>query len=34
MKKIYFTITGIWFYYGSEIFHKKDKIRLVKEPDN
>ena len=34
MKKIYFTITGIWFYYGSEVFRKKDKVRLVKEPDN
>ena len=34
MKKIYFTITGIWFCYGTEIFHKKDKVKLIKEPDN
>ena len=34
MKKVYFTITGIWFYYGTEIFRKKDKVRLIKEPDN
>ena len=34
MKKIYFTITGTWYYYGPNVLHKKDKVRLVKEPDN
>lgn len=34
MKKIYFTITGNWYYYGPNVLHKKDKVRLVKEPDN
>lgn len=34
MKQTYFTITGIWNYYGPEIFQKKDKVRIIKEPDN
>ena len=34
MKKTYFTITGTWFCYGTDIFHKKDKVKLIKEPDN
>ena len=34
MKKIYFTITGTWYYYGPNVLHKKDKVRLIKEPDN
>lgn len=34
MKKTYFTITGIYFYYGPSIFNKKDKVKLIKEPDN
>lgn len=34
MRKTYFTITGTWFCYGTEIFHKKDKVKLIKEPDN
>ena len=34
MKKIYFTITGTKFFYGSDFFEKDMKVTLKKEPDN
>ena len=34
MKKIYFTITGTRFFYGSDFFEKDMKVTLKKEPDN
>lgn len=34
MKKIYFTVAGMNYRYGSEIVAKGTKVRLVKEPDN
>lgn len=34
MKTIYFTITGMEYYYGSDFLKKGMKIKLVKEPDN
>ena len=34
MKKTYFTITGTWYHYGPNVLHKKDKVKLIKEPDN
>ncbi len=34
MSKIYFTITGTKYRYGSDFFCKGDKVKLVKEPDN
>ncbi len=34
MSKIYFTITGTKYRYGSDFFEKGDKVKLVKEPDN
>lgn len=34
MSKVYFTITGLNHYYGSEIFEKDMEVKLIKEPDN
>lgn len=34
MTKIYFTIAGANCYYGTDLFEKDMKVRLVKEPDN
>ena len=34
MKKKYFTITGLWHYYGSDFLEKGMKVKLIKEPDN
>lgn len=34
MKDVYFTITGMNHYYGSEYFKKGMKVKLIKEPDN
>ena len=34
MKKIYFTITGLCHYYGSDFLEKGMKVKLIKEPDN
>jgi hypothetical protein len=34
MEKIYFTITGTYFYYGKDFFEKDMKVKLVKDPDN
>ena len=34
MNKIYFTIAGMKFYYGSEFVKPDMEVKLVKEPDN
>ena len=34
MNKIYFTIAGMNYYYGTDIVKKGTKVNLVKEPDN
>ena len=34
MKKTYFTITGMNYYYGTDVVKKGSKVELVKEPDN
>ncbi|MBR2669447.1 MAG: HIRAN domain-containing protein [Solobacterium sp.] len=34
MKKMYFTVTGINYRYGTEFLNKGDIVRLVKEPEN
>lgn len=34
MKKLYFTITGLSFRFGSDFLKPGMKVRLVKEPDN
>lgn len=34
MKTMYFTITGMEYYYGSDFLKKGMKVKLVKEPDN
>ena len=34
MSSIYFTITGMSHYYGSDFLKKGMKVKLVKEPDN
>ena len=34
MAKIYFTLTGVKHYYGTDFLEKGMKIRLEKEPDN
>ena len=33
-RKIYFTITGLKFRYGTDFLERGDIVRLVKEPDN
>ena len=33
-KKIYFTITGMRFYYGDAFIRKGMKVKLVKDPKN
>ena len=33
-KKIYFTVTGLKFRYGTDFLERGDIVRLVKEPDN
>ena len=33
-RKIYFTVTGLKFRYGTDILERGDIVRLVKEPDN
>ncbi len=34
MKKIYFTVTGTWHYYGQEFLEPGMRVKLVKDPDN
>ena len=34
MNKIYFTIAGMNYYYGTDIVKKGTRVNLVKEPDN
>lgn len=34
MSSIYFTITGMNHYYGSDFLKKGMKVKLIKEPDN
>jgi hypothetical protein len=34
MKEVYFTITGMNHYFGSDFMKKGMKVKLVKEPDN
>ena len=34
MDKIFFTIAGCDYFYGSDFFEKGMKVSLVKEPDN
>ncbi|MCR5291316.1 MAG: HIRAN domain-containing protein [Eubacterium sp.] len=34
MNKIYFTIAGMNYYYGTDIVKKETRVNLVKEPDN
>ena len=34
MSSIYFTMTGMNYYYGSDFLKKGMKVKLVKEPDN
>lgn len=34
MGNAYFTITGLSYYFGREVFEKGMKVRLIKEPDN
>ena len=34
MKKIFFTITGLNFYYGDDFLKKGMKVKLKKEPKN
>lgn len=33
-RKIYFTVTGLKFRYGTDFLERGDIVRLVKEPDN
>jgi hypothetical protein len=34
MKKVYFTLTGLNYYYGSDFLKSGMKVRLIKEIDN
>lgn len=34
MNHIFFTVTGMKYYYGNEIFDKGLQVTLIKEPDN
>lgn len=34
MKKVYFTITGMNYYFGNGFLKRGDKVKLIKEPDN
>lgn len=34
MKDVYFTITGLNHYYGSDFLKNGMKVKLIKEPDN
>lgn len=34
MKDVYFTITGMNYYFGSDFLKKGMKVKLIKEPDN
>lgn len=34
VKKVYFTVTGLNFRYGTDFLERGDIVRLVKEPDN
>ena len=34
MKEVYFTITGMNHYLGSDFLKKGMKVKLIKEPDN
>lgn len=34
MSRVYFTITGLKHYYGSDFFRPGMKVKLKKEPDN
>ena len=34
MEKLYFTITGMKYYFGNEFMEPGMEVKLVKEPDN
>lgn len=34
MKRTYFTITGMNYYYGTDVVKRGMTVKLVKEPDN
>ena len=34
MKKIYFTISGMRHYFGTDFLKRGDEVKLIKEPDN
>lgn len=34
MKKIYFTISGMRHYFGTDFLERGDEVKLIKEPDN
>ena len=34
MDRIYFTITGTYYYHGKEFLEKDMQVKLIKEPDN
>lgn len=34
MEKLYVTLTGVEYYYGSDFLEKGTKVTLKKEPDN
>lgn len=34
MSKIYFTVTGLYFYHGSNFIEPGMKVKIKKEPDN
>lgn len=34
MSRIYFTVTGTSYYFGTDFIEPKMKVKLIKEPDN
>ena len=34
MKKICFTISGMYHYFGDDFLERGDEVKLIKEPDN
>ena len=34
MKKVFFTISGMRHYYGTDLLERGDEVKLIKEPDN
>ena len=34
MKKVYFTISGMRHYFGTDFLERGDEVKLIKEPDN